>query len=104
MSFSFIKPEIVDKKLFKRCVNKVSAKNAIQLHILNDSVMKSYNKTINEFLSYLIKVGEYLEEYESCSKLIIQQELYSKWLQTNLETVKGISKLIENLTDNDKQK
>lgn len=104
MPFSFINPEIVDRKIFKRCVNKVSAKNAIQLHMINDAVMKSYGKTINEFLLYLIEVGEYLEEYESCSKLIIQQKLYETWLQTNLETIKSISKLIENLTDNDKQK
>ena len=104
MSFSFIKPETVNRRIFKRCVSKVSAKNAVQLHMINDAVMKSYNKTINEFLLYLIEVGEYLEEYESCSKLIIQQKLYQTWLQTNLETIKSISKLIENLKDNDKQK
>ena len=65
--------------------------------MLNDAVMKEYDKTINEFLSYLISVGEQLEEYEKCSELILQQKRYKKWLTVNLETVKSISKLLNDL-------
>jgi hypothetical protein len=65
--------------------------------MLNEAVMKEYNKTINEFLSYLISVGEQLEEYEKCSELILQQKRYKKWLTVNLETVKSISKLLKDL-------
>jgi len=99
MSFSFIKPETVDLKTFKKCVNKITAKNSLELHVMNDAVMKEYDKNITDFISYLIKVGEYLQEYECCSKLVIQQKTYQKWLQTNLETVKSISDLVKNLTD-----
>ena len=75
----------------------LSKKDGIDLHILNDAVMKEYNKTINEFLSYLILVGEQLEEYEKCSELILQQKRYKKWLTVNLETVKSISNLLKDL-------
>jgi hypothetical protein len=99
MSFNFIKAENVDLKTFKRCVNKITLQNSLELHIMNDSVMKEYDKNINDFISYLIKVGEYLQEYEYCSQLVIKQKTYKKWLQTNLDTVKSISELVKNLTD-----
>ena len=65
--------------------------------MLNDAVMVQYDKDIDEFLSYLIEVGEHLEEYEKCSQLIMQQKKYKKWLTVNLETVKSIANLLNNL-------
>jgi len=100
MSFSFIKPEYVDKKIFKKCVDRISTKTPIELHIMNDSVMKSYRKSIKQFLEYLIEVGDHFEEYECNAKLLVQEKKYTKWLHNNLETVKGISRLIQDLTDN----
>jgi len=97
MSFMFLDPSHVDRSMFFRCVKIISKKDSIDLHILNDAVMKEYNKTINEFLSYLIAVGEQLEEYEKCSELILQQKQYNKWLTINLETVKSISNLLKDL-------
>jgi hypothetical protein len=99
MSFSFIKAETVDLKTFKKCVSKITLQNSLELHIMNDSVMKEYDKNINDFITYLITVGEYLQEYECCSQLVIIQKTYQKWLRTNLDTVKGISKLVQNLTN-----
>ena len=97
MSFSFLDPTQVDRNMFYRCVNTLSDKNGIELHMLNDSVLTQYDKNLDEFLSYLIAVGEYLEEYEKCSQLIIQQKKYKKWLRINLETVKSIADLLQNL-------
>ena len=97
MSFSFIKPETVDLKTFKKCVTKITLQNSLELHIMNDSVMKEYDKNINDFITYLINVGEYLQEYECCSQLVILQKTYQKWLQTNLDTVNSISDLLHNL-------
>ena len=65
--------------------------------MLNDAVLAEYEKDIDEFLSYLIEVGEYLEEYEKCSQLIMQQKKYKKWLTVNLETVKSIANLLNEL-------
>ena len=56
-----------------------------------------YDKTIDEFLTYLTQVGEHLEEYEKCSHLVIQQKKYKKWLTVNLETARSIAKLLNNL-------
>ena len=97
MSFNFLDPSHVDRNMFYRCVKTLSDKDGMQLHMLNDAVLTQYNKNINDFLSYLISVGEYLEEYEKCSQLIIQQKKYKKWLTVNLETVKSISELLQNL-------
>jgi len=97
MSFNFLHPSDVDRSMFNRCVKILAKKDGIELHMLNDAVMKEYNKTINEFLSYLISVGEQLEEYEKCSELILQQKRYKKWLTINLETVKAIAKLLKDL-------
>ena len=97
MSFNFLDPSDVDRSMFLRCVSIVSEKNGIELHMLNDAVLEQYQKNINDFLSYLIKVGEHLEEYEKCSQLIIQQKKYNKWLRVNLETIKSISKLLKEL-------
>ena len=97
MSFNFLDPTNVDRNMFLRCVRVLSEKNGIELHMLNDAVLKEYEKNINEFLSYLIKVGEHLEEYEKCSQLIIQQKKYKKWLSVNLETVKSIANLLNEL-------
>ena len=97
MSFNFLHPSDVDRSMFFRCVKILSKKDGIELHMLNDAVMKEYNKTINDFLSYLISVGEQLEEYEKCSELILQQKRYKKWLSVNLETVKSIANLLNEL-------
>ena len=97
MSFNFLDPTQVDRNMFYRCVKTLSDKNGTELHILNDAVLRQYNKNLNDFLSYLISVGEYLEEYEKCSQLIIQQKKYKKWLKVNLKTVKSISELLKNL-------
>jgi hypothetical protein len=97
MSFNFLDPSNVDRKMFFKCVSLLSEKDGMELHLLNDSVMTQYDKNINDFLTYLITVGEYLEEYERCSELILQQKKYSKWLRVNLETVKAISILLNDL-------
>ena len=60
--------------MFFKCVSLLSEKDGMELHLLNDSVMTQYDKNINDFLTYLITVGEYLEEYERCSELILQQK------------------------------
>ena len=97
MSFNFLDPSDVDRKMFLKCVSILHSKNGMELHMLNDAVLQQYEKNINDFLSYLIQVGEHLEEYERCSQLIIQQKKYRKWLQVNLETVKSISNLLNDL-------
>ena len=97
MSFSFLNPSDVDKNMFFRCVKILSKKDGIELHMLNDAVLQEYDKTIIEFLSYLISVGEQLEEYETCSELILQQKRYKKWLTVNIETTKSISNLLKDL-------
>ena len=97
MSFNFLDPSDVDRKMFFKCVSILHSKDGMELHMLNDAVMKEYNKTINDFLSYLISVGEQLEEYEKCSELILQQKRYKKWLAANLETVKAIAQLLKDL-------
>tara|TARA_B100000497_G_C7665049_1_gene400891 strand:+ start:1370 stop:1693 length:324 start_codon:yes stop_codon:yes gene_type:complete len=97
MSFSFLDPNKVDRNMFYKCVNTLSDKDGIELHMLNDAVLLDYNKNLDEFLSYLISVGEHLEEYEKCSQLIIQQKKYKKWLTINLETVKSVSELLNSL-------
>jgi predicted nucleic-acid-binding protein len=97
MSFTFLDPTQVDRNMFYRCVNTLSDKDGMELHMLNDAVLTQYDKNLTDFLSYLISVGEYLEEYEKCSQLIIQQKKYKKWLTVNLETVKSISNLLNNL-------
>ena len=43
--------------------------------MLNDVILVQYGKNINKFLSYLIKVGEHLEEYEKCNKLLKLKDL-----------------------------
>ena len=100
MSFNFLNPSDVDKNMFNRCVSIVAEKDGIDLHMLNDAVMIQYKKTIYDFLSYLIEVGEHLEEYEKCSQLISQKKKYKKWLKVNLETVKSIAKLLKDLKYN----
>lgn len=100
MSFNFLNPYDVDKNMFDRCVSIIAEKDGIDLHMLNDAVMIQYKKTIDDFLSYLIEVGEHLEEYEKCSQLISQQKKYKKWLKVNLETVKSIAKLLKDLKYN----
>mgnify|MGYP003663994187 FL=1 len=97
MSFNFLDPTDVDRKMFYKCVSIISEKNGIELHMLNDGVMLQYDKTIDEFLTYLTQVGEHLEEYEKCSHLVIQQKKYKKWLTVNLETARSIAKLLKNL-------
>tara|TARA_B100000927_G_scaffold243666_1_gene205781 strand:- start:368 stop:691 length:324 start_codon:yes stop_codon:yes gene_type:complete len=97
MSFNFIDPCDVDNNMFFRCVSILEDKDGIELHMLNDAVLASYGKSVDEFLSYLIEVGEHLEEYEKCSQLIIQQKKYKKWLKINLDTAKSIAKLLKNL-------
>ena len=97
MSFNFLDPSDVDRKMFFKCVSILHSKDGMELHMLNDAVMKQYDKNINDFLSYLISVGEHLEEYEKCSELILQQKKYSTWLRTNLETVKSIANLLKDL-------
>ena len=97
MRFNFLDPSDVDRKMFLKCVSILHSKNGMELHMLNDAVMKQYDKNINDFLSYLISVGEHLEEYEKCSELILQQKKYSTWLRTNLETVKSIANLLKDL-------
>ena len=97
MSFNFLDPTDVDRNMFYRCVSIISHKDGMELHMLNDAVMVQYDKDIDEFLSYLIEVGEHLEEYEKCSQLIMQQKKYKKWLTVNLETVKSIANLLNNL-------
>ena len=97
MSFSFLDPTQVDRNMFYRCVNTLKNKDGMELHMLNDAVLSEYDKNLNEFLSFLISVGEYLEEYEKCSQLIIQQKKYKKWLTVNLETVKSIANLLNEL-------
>tara|TARA_Y100000389_G_C17078516_1_gene325468 strand:- start:17 stop:298 length:282 start_codon:yes stop_codon:yes gene_type:complete len=83
--------------MFYRCVSIISHKDGMELHMLNDAVLTEYELGIDKFLSFLIQVGEHLEEYEKCSQLIIQQKKYKKWLTVNLETVKSISNLLNNL-------
>jgi len=97
MSFSFLDPTNVNSKMFHKCVSLLSNKDGLELHMLNDAVMIQYEKNIDDFLSYLIRVGEHLEEYERCSQLIIQQKKYKKWLKVNLETARSIAKLLKNL-------
>jgi regulator of PEP synthase PpsR (kinase-PPPase family) len=97
MSFNFLDPSNVDSKMFHRCVSIISDKDGLELHMLNDAVMIQYEKDIDDFLSFLISVGEHLEEYEKCNQLIIQQKKYKKWLTVNLETAKSIAKLLTNL-------
>ena len=97
MSFSFLDPSNVNSKMFHRCVSIISDKDDLELHMLNDAVMTQYEKDIDDFLSYLIKVGEHLEEYEKCSELILQQKRYKKWLTINLETARSIAKLLKSL-------
>ena len=106
MSFRFLDATQVDRNMFYRCVKTISNKDGIELHLLNDAVMKQYEKTIDEFLSFLISVGEHLEEYEHCSVLIIQQKKYKKWLQVNLKTAQAIANLLKDLKNkyDDKEK
>ena len=47
-----------------------------------------------------VKVILKLEEYEDCSKLIIQQKDYKTWVRINLDTINSISKLIKNTEEN----
>ena len=74
MSFNFLDPTNVDRNMFLRCVRVLSGKNGIELHMLNDAVLKEYEKNINE-----------------------QQKRYKKWLSVNLETVKSIANLLNEL-------
>lgn len=104
MSFKFLDPSDISKRMFYKCVNIIIEKDSLQMHMLNETVLLEYGKNINDFLSYLIKVGENLEEYEMCSQLIIQQKQYRKWLRVNLETVHSISKLLKDLSDYDNAK
>ena len=104
MSFRFLEPSNVSKHMFNKCVNLLIEKDGLQIHMLNESVIKEYGKNVNDFLSYLIKVGEHLEEYETCSELIIRQKEYQKWLRVNLETVRSISKLLRDLANYDNKK
>ncbi len=104
MSFKFLDPSDISKRMFYKCVNIIIEKDSLQIHMLNETVLLEYGKNINDFLSYLIKVGENLEEYEMCSQLIIQQKQYRKWLRVNLETVHSISKLLKDLSDYDNAK
>ena len=104
MSFKFLDPSDIGKRMFYKCVNIIIEKDSLQIHMLNETVLVEYGKNINDFLTYLIKVGEHLEEYEMCSQLIIQQKQYRKWLRVNLETVHSISKLLKDLSDYDNAK
>ena len=99
MLFDFLSPKEVDIKMFYRCVDILSNQSTTQLHFTNELCLRKYKKTVNQFLSYLISIGEYYEEYEACSKLIIQQKKYNKWINTNLEIVENISKLLNGLSN-----
>lgn len=83
MKFEFLEPENVDSKMFRRCVRVILKQSPLQLHMTNDLCLKRYKKNIVDFISYLIKIGEKLEEYEDCSKLIIQQKDYKTWVRIN---------------------
>ncbi len=100
MKFEFLEPENVDSKMFRRCVKVILKQSPLQLHMTNDLCLKRYKKNIVDFISYLIKIGEKLEEYEDCSKLIIQQKDYKTWVRINLDTINSISKLIKNTEEN----
>jgi len=100
MKFEFLEPENVDSKMFRRCVRVILKQSPLQLHITNDLCLKRYKKNIVDFISYLIKIGEKLEEYEDCSKLIIQQKDYKTWVRINLDTVNSISQLLKNTKEN----
>jgi len=93
----FISPKKVDLKTFKRCSKTLSKQSPIQLHFTNEACLKKYNKDIVEFLLYLIRVGEYYEEYEVCDKLNSQKKKYKNWLKINTETIKSISELLNSL-------
>ena len=100
MKFEFLEPENVDSKMFRRCVKVILKQSPLQLHITNDLCLKRYKKNIVDFISYLIKIGEKLEEYEDCSKLIIQQKDYKTWVRINLDTINSISQLLKNTKEN----
>jgi uncharacterized protein YaaR (DUF327 family) len=100
MKFEFLEPENVDSKMFRRCVRVILKQSPLQLHITNDLCLKRYKKNIVDFISYLIKIGEKLEEYEDCSKLIIQQKDYKTWVRINLDTINSISQLLKNTKEN----
>jgi len=100
MKFEFLEPENVDSKMFRRCVRVILKQSPLQLHITNDLCLKRYKKNIVDFISYLIKIGEKLEEYENCSKLIIQQKDYKTWVRINLDTINSISQLLKNTKEN----
>jgi len=100
MKFEFLEPENVDSKMFRRCVRVILKQSPLQLHMTNDLCLKRYKKNIVDFISYLIKIGEKLEEYEDCSKLIIQQKDYKTWVRINLDTINSISQLIKNTKEN----
>ena len=46
MSFSFLNPTNVNRKMFYRCVSIISDKDGTELHMLNDAVMIQYDKNI----------------------------------------------------------
>ena len=100
MKFEFLEPENVDSKMFRRCVRVILKQSPLQLHMTDELCFKRYKKNIVDFISYLIKVGEKFEEYEYCSKLIIQQKDYKKWLRINLDTIDSISKLLKHNKEN----
>ena len=103
MKFEFLEAEDVDSKMFRRCVRVILKQSPLQLHMTNDLCLKRYKKNIVDFISYLIKIGEKLEEYEDCSKLIIQQKDYKTWVRINLDTINSISQLIKNTKENIKE-
>tara|TARA_R110000751_G_scaffold164717_1_gene270864 strand:- start:694 stop:1026 length:333 start_codon:yes stop_codon:yes gene_type:complete len=100
MKFEFLEAEDVDSKMFRQCVKVILKQSPLQLHITNDLCLKRYKKNIVDFISYLIKIGEKLEEYEWCSKLTDQQKRYKLWIRINLDTINSISQLIKNTEEN----
>lgn len=94
MTYNFLDHTEIDDKLFYRCITVIINQTPIQLNLINEICISKYNKNIIEFISYLIKIGEILEEYEICNKLKAQKVLYNKWIADNLEILESITLLL----------
>jgi len=95
----FIPIESVDPVMFKKMSTMIQEHSPARLHMLNEVTTDRFKKTIIEFIDYLIHVGEYSEDYETCSMLFKKRTEYLTWLQGNRTTITVIKDIINEFKD-----
>ena len=95
----FISIENIEPDVFQTMIDMVKDKYPAQLHMLHEITIDRYQISIIEFIDHLIHVGEYLEQYETCTMLVKQRTSYLNWLNGNRTTITVMKDIINEFKD-----